>query len=95
MHEGRKIMNLKVNAISTKFQEWEINNISIKNDHLIHSLFTVKGQRGIDETPGGGSITFGDHPIAKELQSLDMEVTSFRHVYIPKAEAILCVGSEK
>lgn len=94
IHEGSKIITLKVKAANTQFQEWAVNNISPKDGHLIYSLFTVKGHRGIDETPGGGSITFGDHPIAKELQSLDMEVTSFRHIYVPKAEAVLSVGRE-
>jgi hypothetical protein len=45
MQEGSEIMTLKVKEISTKFQEWEFNNISLKDGHLIYSLFTVKGQR--------------------------------------------------
>jgi len=94
MHKGNKILTIKVKALNTLFQEWESDNITMKDGRLIHSSFCVKGQRGIDETQGGASISFGDHPIAEELQSLLMEFTSFRHSYMPKVEAILSIGRE-
>ena len=94
MHKGSKILTIKVKAISTLFQEWKYDNITMKDGRFLHSSFSVKGQRGIDETPGGAFISLGDHPIAEELQSLNMEFTSFRHAYMPKVEAILSVGRE-
>lgn len=94
MVKGNKILTLKVKALNTLFQEWKSDNITLKDGRMLHSTFSVKGQRGIDETPGGASISFGEHPIAEELQSLLMEFTSFRHSYMPKAEATLSVGRE-
>ncbi|MFO7671721.1 MAG: acetoacetate decarboxylase family protein [Bacteroidales bacterium] len=93
-HNGNIIFTLKVKALPTLFKEWKYDNITMRDGRLLHSSLSVKGQRGMDEMPGGASISFGDHPIALELQSLKMESRSFRHEYMPEAEAILSVGRE-
>lgn len=93
-HKGSKILTIKAKATGTLFQEWKYDNITMKDGRLLHSSLSVKGQKGIDETPGGASVSFGDHPIAEELQSLKMEFTSFRHAYMPKIQAILSIARE-
>lgn len=93
-HKGNKILTIKAKALGTQFQEWKYDNITMKDGRLLHSSLYVKGQKGIDETPGGASISFGEHPIATELQLLEMENTSFRHDYMPTIEAILSIARE-
>jgi hypothetical protein len=94
LHKGREILTLKVRRVETSLQEWDINNVTMKDGKLIRSTFSIRGQRGIDETAGGGSLTYGDHPIAAEMDQLQVELSSFRHEYCPKVEATLEPGRE-
>ena len=93
-HNGGNILTIKAKTIDTQFQEWKYDNITMNDGRLLHSSLSVKGQKGIDETVGGAIISFGDHPIAEELQSLEMGFTSFRHAYMPKIQAILSIAHE-
>jgi len=92
--KGREILTLKVKKLETSFQEWAVSNVTIRNGKLIRSTLEIAGQRGIDETAGGGLLSFGDHPIAEEMNQLQVERSSFRHEYCPKVEAILEPGKE-
>lgn len=94
MHEHRKVLSISVKKVDTTFARWEVRNITLRNGRLIHSVFSAQGQKGVDQSPGGGSVSFGDHPIAEQLQALNIETTSFRHEYIPTAEGTLSIGLE-
>jgi hypothetical protein len=93
-HNGREILTLKVRKVKTALQKWDISNITMRDGKLIRSTFSIRGQRGIDETPRGGSLSYGDHPIAQEMDQLQVEVSSFRHEYSPQVEATLEPGKE-
>ena len=80
--------------METSFQEWAVTNVTIRDGKLIRSTFGISGQKGTDESPGGGSLKLGDHPIAEEMSQMQVELSSFRHEYCPRVEAILGPATE-
>jgi hypothetical protein len=48
----------------------------------------VKGQSGITDIHGGASFYLGDHPIADNLRSLEIDQMSVGHEYAPELEAV-------
>jgi hypothetical protein len=92
--EGHGILTLKVRKLEASFQEWAVSNVMMQGGKLIRSTLGIAGQRGMDETAGGGSLSFGDHPMAEKMNQLQVELSSFRHEYCPKVEATLGPGKE-
>lgn len=93
-HRGHEILSLRVKKTRTQFEQWELNNVTKRNEEYIYSTFSVEGERGISETKGGGSLSLGNHEIGKELRDLQIDLSSFRHEYVPKADAVLIAGKE-
>ncbi|MBN1387594.1 MAG: hypothetical protein JW965_04060 [Bacteroidales bacterium] len=94
LHDKRRVLTLSVKKLDTTFTQWEVKNITLRNGRLIQSIFNGQGQKGVDQSPGGGSVSFGDHPIAEQLLALNVETRSFRHEYIPVAEGTLGIAIE-
>jgi hypothetical protein len=92
IHDHRNVLSISVKRVDTTFARWEVGNITLRNGRLFHSVFSAQGQKGVDQSPGGGSVSFGDHPIAEQLQALKIESTSFRHEYMPTAEGTLSIA---
>jgi hypothetical protein len=87
--EGCEILCLEVTRIPTQSQSWYAVNYTVRGDQLIRSEFQAEGQLGIAEDPGGAWVVLGDHPVAEELRSLEMELTCVRYQDAPRASAVL------
>jgi hypothetical protein len=92
MHEHRKVLSLSVKKVDTTYARWEVRNVTLRSGRVILSVFSAQGQKGVDQSPGGASLSFGDHPIAEQLGALRIESTSFRHECMPKAEGTLGIA---
>jgi hypothetical protein len=87
--DGREILCLEVTRVPTETQSWRAINYTVRGDQLIRSMFQAEGLLGEAEDPGGAWVVLGDHPVAEELKSLEMELACVRYQEAPRATAVL------
>ena len=93
--EGKAIITLEVKKLVTKPQSWDWYLYGVRDGQLLRTLFQIQGQRGTTEVRGGALYTLGNHPIAEELRSLEIDNTSIAHEYAPQLQGLLNPPGER
>ena len=91
---GKSIITLEVVKSATEPQSYDNYTYTIKDGQLLRTLYQVQGQNSTNYTKGGASFTLGDHPIAAELSSLEMDKVSVMHRYAPRLKMLLHLPGE-
>jgi hypothetical protein len=92
---GKDIITLEVKQSATVPQSWTFYTYTVKDNQLLRTLIQVQGQSGTTTVKGGASYNLGDHPIAEELQALEMDGASTGHQYAPQLQSILYLAGER
>ncbi len=86
---GQEILTLQVNKGPAQEDEWGVENLTFLQGEPLWSGFHACGPRHASDLPRGATVQFGDHPLARELRSAQMELTSVSHFYCPNIQATL------
>jgi hypothetical protein len=86
---GQEILELQVTKGPAQEDEWEVENLTFLEGEPLLCFFHAYGRRHASDLPGGSRVQFGDHPMARELRSAQMELTSVSHFYCPSIQATL------
>lgn len=86
--EGKDIITLEVEKLVTEPQSWDWYLFGVRDGQLLRTLVQMQGQRGIADVRGGASYSLGDHPIAKELRSLEIDNMSIAREYVPQGQSL-------
>jgi hypothetical protein len=86
---GREVLTLHVSTGATQDEEWDVENLTFLDREPILSIFHAYGRRHAGKVPGGARLQWGEHDIAQELRSAQIEPKSVSHFYCPKMRATL------
>ena len=86
--DGRDILSLEVKKMATQTKAVDYHCYTVKDGRLLRTCIQAEGQLGIARFRGGASYSLGDHPIARELRSLEIGRTAIERIYIPQAHSI-------
>jgi hypothetical protein len=86
---GQEILTLQVSKGLVQEEEWGVENLTFLEGEPLWSGFHTYGSRHASDLPGGATVQFGEHPLAQELRSAQMELTSVSHFYCPSIQATL------
>jgi hypothetical protein len=87
--EGKDIINLEVKKLIAEPQSWDWYLYGVRDGQLLRMLVQIQGQKGMTDVREGASYTLGDHPIAEELRSLQIDTVSIAHEYAPQLHSLL------
>jgi hypothetical protein len=87
--EGKDIITLEVKKLITEPPSWNWYLYGVRDGQLLRILVQIQGQKGITDVRGGASYTLGDHPIAEELRSQQLDNVSIAHEYAPQLHSLL------
>ncbi len=90
----RDIITLEVRKSATEFQSYDTYAYTLKNDQLLRTLSQVQGQNSTNYIKGGASFTLGDHPVALQLEALEMDKISVKHRYAPQLKMLQYLPGE-
>lgn len=85
---GKNIITLEVKKLVTEPQSWEMYLYGVRDGQLLRTLVQIQGQKGTSDVRRGASYTLGDHPIAEELRSLEIDNVSISHEYAPQLQGL-------
>lgn len=86
---GQEILELQVTKGPDQEDAWEAENLTFLQGEPLLSVFQAYGRRHASEVPGGSRLQFGEHHLAQELRSAQMELASVSHFYCPSIKATL------
>jgi hypothetical protein len=86
---GQEILELQVTKGPAHEDAWEVENLTFLEGEPLLCFFHAYGPRYASEVPGGATLRFGEHRLAQELRSAQMELTSVSHFYCPSIQATL------
>jgi len=87
--EGKDIVSLEVQSLSTTHQSLDFCTYSVKNEKLLKTLIQIEGQAGLATDSKGAKYFLGDHPVSIEIMNLKMSATPTRYQYAPRLQSIL------
>jgi hypothetical protein len=93
--DGRTIVTLEASPLATSTQAWDLYTFTVKDDQLLRTLIQIQGQSGSTSAQGGARYTLGDHPVARQIQALEMREPSIGHQYAPQLQSILNPPGER
>ena len=82
--EGKDIITLEVKKLVTESRSSDIYAYTVKDGKLLRTLIQMQGQVGTSSLAGGASYILGDHPIAEELQNMEIGETAIEYAYTPQ-----------
>ncbi len=86
---GQEILTLRVAKGPAQNDEWVVENLTFLDGEPILSTFHAAGQRHASDVAGGATLHLGEHELAQELRSAQIEPTSESHFYCPQMSATL------
>lgn len=93
--EGKDIITLEGRKLVTEPQPSEFYTYTVKNGQLLRTLVQQQGQVSASDVSGGASFTLGNHPIAEELQALEMDETSVLYQYTSQSQSMVHLPGER
>jgi hypothetical protein len=91
--EGEEVLALTVSKGPVEHGEYYAENLTVLDGVPLLSSFRGQGQCHTSDQPGGSRLRFGEHPLARELQSAKIELTSCSHFYYPTMQARLSAST--
>ncbi len=86
--DGKDLITLEVRKLETNAQSWDWYIYGVRDGQLLRTHIGNQGQRGVAAVRGGSSYTLGDHPVAEELRSLEIDAKSIEHEFVPKFHSL-------
>lgn len=94
-HGGRHVFTLHVDALPIESACLPMRFLNVRSDGIVVlAPFDVDGSVGEMKRAGGVTLELGYHAIADELRELDVDLSSGRAFYLPKASAFLGKAEE-
>jgi len=87
--EGKDLVSLEVQSLSTSHQSLDFCTYSVKDGKLLKTLIQIEGQAGLATDSKGAKYFLGDHPVSSEIMNLKMSATPTHYQYAPRLQSIL------
>jgi hypothetical protein len=94
-HDNKHVLSLEIPKLEVEETFSETHSFTVKDKKLLRTRVTSQGFSGTDREKGKAILSFGDHPIAKEIDDLLYRNESVAHSYEPKKQAILPLAEEE
>lgn len=87
--EGEEVLAFTVGKGPVEEGDYYADNLSVLDGVPLLSSFRAHGQCHTSDQRGGSRLRFGEHRMAQELQSAQIELSSWSHFYCPTMVATL------
>ncbi|PPD45336.1 MAG: hypothetical protein CTY15_04490 [Methylocystis sp.] len=87
--DGKDVLTLGVKQAPGQIRNVDFRMLTVKDGKLLPHLIETEGLYGLWGFPGGASLSFGDHPVGRELQSLGVGKTALARVFASNVRSLL------